>query len=248
MMRPDVFRSVAALSLPYRPRGPALPLATLRAAGLHNLYWLYFQPPGVAEAEFERDTAASLRRILGGVGSGRPRDTSQVLTLPEGGGFLDLMPEPVPLPAWLPEADLALMADAYRSTGFRGGLNYYRNIDRNWELLAPWQGALIHQPALFIAGMRDPVIAGPMGRQALEALPQTVPGLRRTVMVEGAGHWIQHERPETVNTALVPLHRGFDRLAPEAVRPGKGCFQAERCSGRGFGKDNSRRSSLESDQ
>ncbi len=211
MLRPDVFPSVAAMSVPFRPRGPAAPLGMLRAAGLHNFYWLYFQQPGVAEAEFERDPAASLRRILGGIGSGRPRDTSQVLTLPEGGGFLDLMPEPVPLPAWLPEADLRVMADAYGRTGFRGGLNYYRNLDRNWELLAPWQGALIHQPALFIAGTRDPVIVGPMGRKALDTLPQTVPGLRRTVMLEGAGHWIQQERPDEVNAALIEFLTGLDR-------------------------------------
>ena len=209
MLRPDVFRAVAAMSVPFRPRGPAPPLAMLRAAGLHNFYWLYFQQPGVAEAEFERDPAASLRRILGGIGSGRSRDTSQILTLPEGGGFLDLMPEPVPLPDWLPEADLAVMTDAYRRTGFRGGLNYYRNLDRNWELLAAWQGALIQQPALFIAGTRDPVIAGPMGRKALDALPQTVPGLRRTVMLEGAGHWIQQERPDEVNAALIEFLAGL---------------------------------------
>ncbi len=209
LLRPDVFRAVAAMSVPHRPRGPAPPLAMLRAAGLHNFYWLYFQPPGVAEAELERDPEASLRRILGSVGSGRPRDGSQALTLPDGGGFLDLMPEPVPRPAWLPEADLAVMADAYRRTGFRGGLNYYRNIDRNWELLAPWQGALIQQPALFIAGTRDPVIAGPMGQKALEALPQAVLGLRRTVMIEGAGHWIQQERPDEVNAALVAFLAGL---------------------------------------
>lgn len=206
LLRPDLFRAVAAMSVPYRPRGPAPPLVTLRAAGLHGFYWLYFQPPGVAEAEFERDPAASLRRILGATGSGNrpPRDPGQVpLMVPEGGGFLDLMPEPVPLPPWLGEADLAVMADAYRRTGFRGGLNYYRNLDRNWELLAPWQGALIRQPALFIAGTRDPVITGPMGRKALDALPQAVPGLRRTVMIEGAGHWIQQERPREVNAALV---------------------------------------------
>jgi len=208
LLRPDLFRAVAAMSVPYRPRGPAPPLAMLRAAGLHNFYWQYFQPPGVAEAEFERDPTATLRRILGAVGSGRPRDGAQVLTLPKDGGFLDLVPEPVPRPAWLPEADLALMADAYRHTGFRGGLNYYRNIDRNWELLAPWQGALIQQPALFIAGTRDPVIAGPIGAKALEALPHSVPGLRRTVMIEGAGHWIQQERPDEVNAALVEFLAG----------------------------------------
>jgi len=210
LLRPDLFRAVAAMSVPHRPRGPAPPLATLRAAGLHNFYWLYFQPPGVAEAEFERDPAASLRRILGAVGASRTGDAGQPLTLPEGGGFLDLMPEPVPRPDWLPEAELAAMADMFRRTGFRGGLNWYRNIDRNWELMAPWQGALIRQPALFIAGQSDPVIAGPMGRKGLEALPQAVPGLRRTVMIEGAGHWIQQERPDEVNAALVAFLRALD--------------------------------------
>ena len=203
LLRPDLFRAIVAMSVPYRPRGPAPPLAMLRAAGLHNFYWLYFQPQGVAEAEFERDAAATLRRILGAVGSGRPRrDPGQALMVPEGGGFLDLMPEPVPVPSWLDEADLAVMADAYRHTGFRGGLNYYRNLDRNWDLLAPWQGALIRQPALFIAGTQDVVIKTSIGQKGLEALPQTVPGLRRTVMVEGAGHWIQQERPQEVNAAL----------------------------------------------
>ncbi len=201
LLRPDLFRAVAAMSVPYRPRGPAAPLAMLRAAGLDRFYWLYFQPPGVAEAEFERDPAATLRRILGAVGSVRTRDPGQALMVPEG-GFLELVPEPVPVPPWLGEADLAVMADAFRRTGFRGGLNYYRNLDRNWELLAPWQGAAIRQPALFIAGTRDVVIRTPMGRKALEALPQTVPGLRRTVMIEGAGHWIQQERPQEVNAAL----------------------------------------------
>ena len=210
LLRPDVFRSVAAMSVPFRPRGPAAPLATLRAAGQHNFYWLYFQPPGVAEAEFERDPAATLRRILGAIGSGRTPDPSQVLTLPEGGGFLDLVPEPVSRPDWLPEADLAVMADAYRRTGFRGGLNYYRNIDRNWELLAAWQDAPIRQPALFIAGTHDPVILGPMGQKALKTLPQAVPGLRRTVLIEGAGHWIQQERPDEVNAALIAFLRGLD--------------------------------------
>ncbi|MBV9750176.1 MAG: alpha/beta hydrolase [Acetobacteraceae bacterium] len=202
LLRPDLFPAVAAMSVPYRPRGPAPPLAMLRAAGLDRFYWLYFQQPGVAEAEFERDPAATLRRILGAAGSARARDPGQVLMVPEGGGFLDLAPEPVAVPPWLGEAALAVMADAYRRTGFRGGLNYYRNLDRNWELLAPWQGVAIRQPALFIAGTRDVVITGPTGQKALEALPQTVPGLRRTVMIEGAGHWIQQERPQEVNAAL----------------------------------------------
>ncbi len=209
LLRPDLFRAVAALSVPYRARGPAPPLAMLRAAGLHDFYWLYFQRPGVAEAEFERDPAATLRRILGARGFGRSRDPSQALMVHAGGGFLDLVPEPVQLPAWLDQADLDVMVDAYRRSGFRGGLNYYRNLDRNWELLAPWQGATIRQPALFIAGTRDAVITSDIGRRGLEAHPKTVPGLRRTVMIEGAGHWIQQERPQEVNAALLEFLSGL---------------------------------------
>jgi pimeloyl-ACP methyl ester carboxylesterase len=101
------------------------------------------------------------------------------------------------------------MTEAYRSSGFRGGLNWYRNIDRNWELTAAWQGCLIRQPALFVAGDRDMTIAGPIGASSLKRMPESVPGLRRSVMLEGAGHWIQQERPEEVNAALIEFLRGL---------------------------------------
>ena len=93
-------------------------------------------------------------------------------------------------------------ASEYRRTGFRGGLNWYRNIDRNWELTAPWQDATIRQPALFIVGTRDPVIAGKRGVAAIEHMSRAVPGVQK-VIIDGAGHWIQQERPDRVNAALV---------------------------------------------
>ena len=210
LLRPDLFRAVAALSVPFRPRPPAAPVRALAAAGRNRFYWVYFQEPGVAEAEFERDVDDTLRRILGGLGaSDGPRGPDEVLTLPEGGGFLDMLRRPERLPEWLGEAELAVMAEAFRRTGFRGGLNYYRNIDRNWELTAPWEGAAVRQPALFVAGARDPVILAPFGRQALEAMPARVPGLRRTVLVEGAGHWLQQERPKEVTAALLDFLAGL---------------------------------------
>jgi pimeloyl-ACP methyl ester carboxylesterase len=104
------------------------------------------------------------------------------------------------------------MAAEFSRSGFRGGLNWYRNIDRNWELTAPWAGASIHQPALFIAGGLDPVIAFGSGAAALQALPVTVPGLVRTLLVEGAGHFIQQERPQIVNEALIEFLRAADML------------------------------------
>jgi pimeloyl-ACP methyl ester carboxylesterase len=208
MLRPDVFTAVAAMSVPHRARGPAAPLSMLRAAGVTRLYWQYFQEPGVAEAEFERDVAHTMRCILAG-GFARAEEGALPLTLAEGGGFLDIIRPPEALPAWLAQDELATMIEAYRSSGFRGGLNWYRNIDRNWELTAAWQGCLIRQPALFVAGDRDMTIAGPIGASSLKRMPESVPGLRRSVMLEGAGHWIQQERPEEVNAALIEFLRGL---------------------------------------
>jgi len=122
-------------------------------------------------------------------------------------GFLGASREPVPLPPWLTEADIAVFADEYRRSGFRGGLNWYRNIDRNWALTAPWQDATIARPALFIAGANDAVITGSMGRRALDEMTDVVPNLRRKLLIEGAGHWIQQERPDEVNAALIEFAR-----------------------------------------
>ena len=209
LFRPDLFRAVAALSVPYRPRGAAPPLAMVRAAGLDRFYWIYFQEPGVAEAEFECDVAETMRRILATPGlATTPRTPDEVLVLPEVGGFLDIMKPVENMPDWLSEDDLAVMVGEYRRTGFRGGLNYYRNIERNWELTAPWQGAPVRVPALFIAGTRDPVISF-FGGRALKELSENAPGLKRTLLVEGAGHWIQQERPVEVNAALIEFLCGI---------------------------------------
>jgi pimeloyl-ACP methyl ester carboxylesterase len=202
MMRPDLFPAVVAMSVPHRPRSAAAPLQTLRDAGLGNFYWIYFQKPGVAEAEFERDPAVTLRKLLYGVSGDVPIDRNNPMLVNEGHGFLYPLAVPEKLPAWLRDEDIEKFASEYRRTGFRGGLNWYRNIDRNWALTAPWHDATIRQPALFIAGTRDPVIAGPRGTAAIEHMSRAVPGVQK-VMIEGAGHWIQQERPERVNAALL---------------------------------------------
>jgi pimeloyl-ACP methyl ester carboxylesterase len=208
LFRPDVFPAVAALSVPFRQRGPAPPLHMLRTAGQVNHYWLHFQEPGVAEAEFERDPREALRRVLYSISGDAPRETRQ-LTLQPGKGWLANTIDPEHLPAWLTDADLDHMAAEFSHSGFRGGLNWYRNIDRNWELTAPWAGAQIREPALFIAGSVDPVIAGGSGNAALIALPAAVPGLRRKLLIDGAGHFIQQERPQLVNAALLDFLRGL---------------------------------------
>jgi pimeloyl-ACP methyl ester carboxylesterase len=211
LLRPDIFRAVCAMSVPHRVRRSKPPLQMIREAGLHTYYWIYFQTPGVAEAEFERDVAATMRRLLYSGSGDLPREGrgQLALVLKPGGGFLDNTVDPERLPAWLTEDDLAVMTAEYKRTGFRGGLNWYRNIDRNWELLAPFAGLEIRQPALFIAGTRDAVITGEVARRAVDELPTTVPGLKRSLLIEGAGHWVQQERPDEVNAALIDFLKGL---------------------------------------
>ncbi|HKE94786.1 MAG TPA: alpha/beta hydrolase [Povalibacter sp.] len=202
LLRPDVFRAVVGMSVPHRVRPPSAPLTLLRQAGLGDYYWFYFQTPGVAEAEFERDVALTMRKLLYGVSGDVAGERANPLYVRPGAGFLDALTLPEQLPGWLHEEDIELLAGEYRRTGFGSGLNLYRNLDRNWELTAPWHNATINQPALFIAGTRDPVIAGKRGEAAIEQMNQIVPRVR-TLMIEGAGHWIQQERPAQVNAALL---------------------------------------------
>ena len=196
--RPDVFTKVAGLSVPPPVRGRNRPLETLRANGVTNFYWQYFQTPGVAEAEFERDIALTMRKVLG-----RGVSDPSAMFITEGKGFLGNIDAIETLPDWISEADIAHFTEAYRKSGFRGGLNWYRNLDRNWDLTAPWQGAQIHQPSLFIAGSRDSVITGLIGAKQVNELEKVLPNLRQKLIIDGAAHWVQQERPNEVNAALI---------------------------------------------
>jgi pimeloyl-ACP methyl ester carboxylesterase len=206
LMRPDRFHAVAGLSVPYAPRGPTSSFELLRRAGRHRFYQLYFQAPGIADDELGRDPAVTLRRTFFTLSGDVAEAQRWNPDLPEA-GFLASLAEPHALPAWMPEAELALYVDTFRRTGFRGGLNWYRNIERNWALMAPFAGAPIRVPGLFIAGRRDPVL-GWAGR-AVEALPRTVPNLRGTLLIETAGHWVQQEAAAEVNAALLGFLKGL---------------------------------------
>ena len=199
LFRPDIFTAVAGLSVPPPFRGRGRPLDTLRESGITNFYWQYFQTPGVAEAEFERDVALSMRTLLGRGFS----DPAASMFVEDGKGFLGNPRPDLPLPHWLSEADLAHFSEAYRQSGFRGGLNWYRNIRRSWELLAPWRGQVIRQPSMFIAGASDDVLKFPSSKPQIENFRKTLPGLRGCHILEGAGHWIQRERAPAVNSLLI---------------------------------------------
>ncbi|WP_213737124.1 alpha/beta hydrolase [Bradyrhizobium sp. dw_411] len=207
MFRPDVFTAVAGLSVPPPVRGRGRPLENLRDIGIRNFYWQYFQTPGVAERELERDVDLTMRTVLGRGFS----DPEASLFIADGLGFLGDVSASTPLPGWLSEAELSYFIEIYRRTGFRGGLNWYRNIDRNWELTAPWQGARIVQPSLFIAGSNDAVVTGLMGGKRVADMERVLPNLKQKLIIDGAGHWIQQECPAEVNVALIAFLKEVGR-------------------------------------
>ncbi len=200
MFRPDIFTKVAGLSVPPFVRGRSRPLEILQANGITNFYWQYFQSPGVAEAEFEHHVADTMRTVLVGRGGADPAAHQFIEA---GKGFLGDGHRDRPLPPWLTEADLAYFTAIYTQSGFRGGLNWYRNIDRNWELTAAWQDAKINQPSLFLAGSRDGVVTGLIGARQIAELDRVLTDLKAKIILDGAGHWVQQERPEEVNAALI---------------------------------------------
>jgi len=214
LMRPDRFRAVAALSVPFRPRGKARPTSVMPQTTDGQFYQLYFQQPGIAEAEFERDPRAAVRSMLYGLSGDaacRPCASTDIslAMVPRGGGLLPGMGGPAALPDWLNERDVEYYADEFKRSGFRGPLNYYRNIDRNWELVAPYAGARVMIPALFVAGDCDLVLRFPGADQLLANIKQFVPALRAKVMLPGCGHWTQQERPNEVNAAILDFLRNL---------------------------------------
>ena len=206
LLRPDVFRAVVGLSVPFRPRGSTRPTTVMPHTDEAMFYQLYFQAPGVAETELGRDPRATIRRLLY-TGSGdlpsRGGGAGLAGMVRRGGGFLEQTVDPETLPAWLTEADVTFYSGEYGRTGFRGGLNWYRNIDRNWELLAPYAGARVSVPALYVAGDRDLVMRFPAMDQLIPNLSKFVPQLRHTVILPGCGHWTQQERAAEVNAAML---------------------------------------------
>lgn len=219
LMRPDRFRGVVGLSVPYRPRGSVRPTTAMPQTKDAVFYQLYFQEPGVAEAELERDTHATVRQLLAGVSGdapggegGKARGFSGMVA--RGGGFLGAAGAAGALPPWLTEADIDFYAGEFKESGLRGPLNWYRNIDRNWELLAAYKHAKVVVPALYVAGDRDLVVRFPGMDKLIPALKDVVPNLRKTIMLPGCGHWTQQERVGEVNAAILEFLGTLDGRLP----------------------------------
>lgn len=198
-LHPDRVASVVGLSVPPVPRPQSPPTAAFRKIfGENFFYMLHFQEPGVADAELDADPARTLRRMMGSL-SPADREAALLMTAPGPMGFLDRLAEPAGLPDWISAEELDHYIAEFTRTGFTGGLNWYRNLDRNWEIMANPPAATIDVPTLFMGGSADPVLAFTRRDRATEL----VTGPYREVILEGAGHWLQQERPAEVNSVLL---------------------------------------------
>lgn len=202
-LHPQRVRAVAAMSVPYSPRGKISSIALWRQLyPTRFFYQLYFQKPGVAEAEFEADIRTALRKIYYSGSGDAPKNIFKA-DKPRDARMLDGIPDPDVFPSWLTESDLDYYTAQFAKNGFRGPLNRYRNQDRDWERLTALEGAHITRPACFIAGSRDAVLRFVPNVDLVENMKRWVDDLRVCTIIDGAGHWIQQERPEAVNAALL---------------------------------------------
>jgi pimeloyl-ACP methyl ester carboxylesterase len=204
LLRPDRVRGVSTLSVPYAPRGPVSMLKGLQAALGNDFYMVYFQQPGVAEAELESDVRVTMRKILYTPSDDASEANSAAEPASQGPkGFLTGRSNPLTLPSWISEQDIDYYTSEFERTGFRGGLNWYRNLEKSWELMAAWANAPILPPALFIVGEKDIVAQFPGMKATIANMRVSVPNLQETLWLPGCGHWTQQERPAEVNAALI---------------------------------------------
>ena len=203
LLRPDRFRAIAGLSVPYTARGPDSLPRMLKRVAPPSLYMLYFLEPGVAEAELDADPRTFLRRIFYTNSGEIPEDAQPVMMVADTGRLTDSLLEPDKPISWLTEADLDVYTEAFVRSGFRGALNTYRSLHRSWELTAAWRDVKIQVPALYVGGSRDIVLSFPGMREAVDNLKDSLPLAEPPIVIEGIGHWVQHEAPAQVNEALI---------------------------------------------
>ena len=202
---PEKVSAVCGMSVAFSPRGQLSTTDVLRRVmGDRFFYILYFQEPGVADADLGKDPRDAMRRFLAAIGGGSAGGL--VTSLPaEGTTFWDWMKPVEKLPAWISEDELDVFATEFERTGFTGGINWYRNFRRNWQINESWGSNKIEMPAAFIAGEKDPVLVmTPPSR-----MDGWVTDLRVCELIPEAGHWVQQEKPDETNAALLTFLRSL---------------------------------------
>jgi pimeloyl-ACP methyl ester carboxylesterase len=210
LLRPDIFRAVALLSVPYLPRGPIKPSQWEQQRFQGKIFYQQIFRSEGSEKLFEADVRASITNALYSASGDPPPDQRWKFAM-DPKDMMNMMPPAPKQPSWIKKEEIDYMVTEFERSGFRGGLNYYRNVDRNWEMTPFLEGAKILQPTLFIAGDRDAVID--FAGEALAAMPYFVPNLTKSVILPGVGHWTQQESPEEVNRLLIEF------LRESAIKP-----------------------------
>jgi pimeloyl-ACP methyl ester carboxylesterase len=207
LFRPDLFRAVALLSVPFLPRLQISPSAWEQQQYPGKIFYQQiFRAPG-SEKAFEADVRATILNALYSASGEPPTDQrSKFVIDPEDAA--SMAPPAAPKkPSFVTDADIDFFVGEFTRTGFAGGLNYYRNVDRNWALTPFLDSAKLRQPTLFIAGDRDAVLS--FWGEQVDEMEHSVPNLVRKVILPGVGHWTQQERPEEVNRLLLEFLRGL---------------------------------------
>jgi len=203
-LHPERLTSLYNLSVPYS-QSPAPPVEIFKVIFEGKFfYMLYFQEVGPAEAEFESDPRGFLRTMLYAAGGeGMAQGNALLVDAPAvGTRFQDILtPAPEVLPDWLTEADVDVYADAFTKSGFFGPVSFYRNMDANWVRSQNIEPSVYQFPVGFLTGSLDPVALMMAG--AADAMAGLFPDFRGVTDVEGAGHWVQQEKPAEVNAALL---------------------------------------------
>jgi pimeloyl-ACP methyl ester carboxylesterase len=203
LLHPTRFTALAAMSVPYSGHGKQSIVQSLQQTMADRFYYiLYFQEPGVAEKEFDADPRGILSRLY--LSPDSPREPP-LISDPKraAGGWIPRMGAPKGLPSWLSQDDLDYYVKEFTDAGFRGGINYYRNFQRNWDTTPQLAGATISAPVMFLAGEQDVVIRGATAEALTASMQPAVPGLREVTLIPATGHWVQQERVEETNQALV---------------------------------------------
>ncbi|GGC98842.1 alpha/beta fold hydrolase [Halopseudomonas salina] len=207
LLEPKRVKVVCGMSVPFggRPKRPAIEvMRELYQDRFH--YMLYFQKPGLAEAEMAEDIPRTMRVMMHGM-SGTAGGSTLVQDKPADARWLDDRIDPGSPPAWCPPEAFEVYVKTFQQSGFHGPVSWYRNFERNWERTAGLAGQKILQPALFLIGDQDPV--GELEAYTIKKMPAVVPLVEQHVL-DDCGHWIQGEKPQQVNELLLAfLHQHY---------------------------------------
>ncbi|GLJ07165.1 hypothetical protein SUGI_0060200 [Cryptomeria japonica] len=204
LFRPDRVIALVNLSVPFQPRDPkSKPTEKLRSVFGEGYYVYRFQEPGRVEEEFASyDCTEVLKKFF-------LTTKTDLFTAPLDKGILEVLGSPTSFPSWITDEEIQYYGKQFEKTGFVGGLNYYRAIDLNWELLAPWTGANVTVPAKYIVGDKDLVYTTPGIKNYVHGggLKKTFPFLEEIVVIEGGHHFIQQEKAQEVSGHILEFLR-----------------------------------------